>query len=104
MESEGALLSSQELSTCPYPEPDQSTPHHPIPSLQDSSQCEPTTYILVFLVKLYFPHITKIAHWAFPELDKLAVIFSTLFKWYTGLFSRLTNWLLFYAETSVALF
>jgi hypothetical protein len=28
---------SQELSTCSYPEPDQSSPHHPIPPLQDPS-------------------------------------------------------------------
>jgi hypothetical protein len=29
MESEGSLPRSQELSTCTYPEPDQSSPHHP---------------------------------------------------------------------------
>jgi hypothetical protein len=28
---------SQELSTCSYPEPDQSSPHHAIPPLQDPS-------------------------------------------------------------------
>jgi hypothetical protein len=30
MEPEGSLPHSQELSTCPYPEPDKSSPHHPI--------------------------------------------------------------------------
>jgi hypothetical protein len=30
MEPEGSLPNSQELSTCLYPEPDQSSPHHPI--------------------------------------------------------------------------
>jgi hypothetical protein len=30
MEPEGSLPHSQELTTCPYPEPDQSSPHHPI--------------------------------------------------------------------------
>jgi hypothetical protein len=30
MESEGSIPSSQELSTCSYPEPDKSSPHHPI--------------------------------------------------------------------------
>jgi hypothetical protein len=28
MEPQGSILNSQELSTCPYPEPDQSSPHH----------------------------------------------------------------------------
>jgi hypothetical protein len=37
MEHESSLPHSQELSTCPYPEPDQSSPHHPIPPLQDAS-------------------------------------------------------------------
>jgi hypothetical protein len=36
MEPEGSIPNSQELSTCSYPEPDQSSPHHPIPPLQDS--------------------------------------------------------------------
>jgi hypothetical protein len=30
MEPEGSLLCSQETSTGPYSEPDQSNPHHPI--------------------------------------------------------------------------
>jgi hypothetical protein len=34
MEPEGSLPHSQELSTCPYPETGQSSPHHPIPPLQ----------------------------------------------------------------------
>jgi hypothetical protein len=33
MESEGSLPSSQEPFTSPYPETDQSSPYHPIPSL-----------------------------------------------------------------------
>jgi hypothetical protein len=35
MEPEGSLSHLQELSTCRYPEPDESTLHHPILSLQD---------------------------------------------------------------------
>jgi hypothetical protein len=35
MEPEGSLSYSQEPSTGPYPEPDQSTPYHPILSVQD---------------------------------------------------------------------
>jgi hypothetical protein len=34
MEPEGLLPNSQELSICSYPEPDQSSPHHPIPPVQ----------------------------------------------------------------------
>jgi hypothetical protein len=30
MEPKGSSLCSQELSTSPYPEPDQSSPYHPI--------------------------------------------------------------------------
>jgi hypothetical protein len=37
MEPKGSIPNSQELSACPYPEPDQSSPHHPIPPLQDPS-------------------------------------------------------------------
>jgi hypothetical protein len=29
MEPEGSVPNSQELSTCPYPEPDQTSPQHP---------------------------------------------------------------------------
>jgi hypothetical protein len=31
IEPESSIPNSQELSTCSYPEPDQSSPHHPIP-------------------------------------------------------------------------
>jgi hypothetical protein len=37
MEPIGSIPNSQELSTCSYPEPDQSSPHHSIPPLQDPS-------------------------------------------------------------------
>jgi hypothetical protein len=33
----GSLSCSQELATGPYPEPDRSSPYHPIPVLQDPS-------------------------------------------------------------------
>jgi hypothetical protein len=35
MEPEGSLSCSQEPSTGPYPEPDQSSPYHPILYLED---------------------------------------------------------------------
>jgi hypothetical protein len=54
MEPEGSLPHSQELSTAPYPEPDQSSPHHPIRPLQDPSYYYPPTYVFVFLMA-YFP-------------------------------------------------
>jgi hypothetical protein len=50
MEPEGSLPSSQELSNCTYPEPDQSNPHHSIPPLKSPSQCNLSTDVLVFLV------------------------------------------------------
>jgi hypothetical protein len=37
METKGSLPNSQELSTFPYPEPDQSSPHQTILSLRDPS-------------------------------------------------------------------
>jgi hypothetical protein len=37
MEPEGSLPSSQELSTCIYPEPDQSSPQHSLLSLKGPS-------------------------------------------------------------------
>jgi hypothetical protein len=37
MEPEDSVSYSQELSTCSYPEPDQSSPQHPIPTLRDPS-------------------------------------------------------------------
>jgi hypothetical protein len=37
MEPEGSLLHLQQLSTCLYPKPDQSSQKPPILSLQDSS-------------------------------------------------------------------
>jgi hypothetical protein len=49
-EPEGSLPHSQELATCSYPEPDQSSPHQPILPLQDTFQYYPPTSILVFLV------------------------------------------------------
>jgi hypothetical protein len=58
-----SLLHSQELSICPYTEPDQSNPHHPILSLQ------PTSILLVFLVvsfPLTFPPITYVCVCVFP--------------------------------------
>jgi hypothetical protein len=60
MELEGSLPCSQEPSTGPYPEPDQSSPYNPIPS---SILILSTTYVLVFLVVsfiLAFPPIAYI--------------------------------------------
>jgi hypothetical protein len=48
METEGSIPNSQELSTCSYPEPDQSSPHHSIPPLLDSKLVLVLT-ILTFL-------------------------------------------------------
>jgi hypothetical protein len=48
MEPEGSFSHSQELTTCSYLEPDQFSPHHPIPPFQDPSY-SPPTYVLVFI-------------------------------------------------------
>jgi hypothetical protein len=45
MEPEGLLPCSQESSTGPYPEPDQSGPYHLILRLQDSFQYYPPSYV-----------------------------------------------------------
>jgi hypothetical protein len=49
MAPKGSLPCSEERSIGPYPEPDQSGPHHFILS-RDPSQYYPPTYISVFLV------------------------------------------------------
>jgi hypothetical protein len=50
MEPEGSLPHSQQLSTCPYSESEQPSPHHPKLSLEYPSQYYPLTYALVFIV------------------------------------------------------
>jgi hypothetical protein len=50
MAPKGPLPCSQEPSTGSNPEPDQSGPYHPIPSLQGVSQYYPIYYILAFQV------------------------------------------------------
>jgi hypothetical protein len=45
MEPEGSFLRSQERTSCPYPEPDQSSPY-PIPLLEDPFQYYPPINIL----------------------------------------------------------
>jgi hypothetical protein len=45
MELEGSIPNSQELSTCSYPEPDQSSSHHSIPPLQDPWDSRVLKYI-----------------------------------------------------------
>jgi hypothetical protein len=49
MDPEGSLLHSQELLAFPCPESEQTSPHHPILTQQDSNWCYAPTYVLVFL-------------------------------------------------------
>jgi hypothetical protein len=83
MESESSIPNSQELSACSYPEPDQSSLHHPNPLLQDPSWYYPPTNVLVFLVAsfpsgfptnnlyvfLFFPHLCYVTRPSHPRLD-----------------------------------
>jgi hypothetical protein len=50
MESEGLLPHLQKLVNVSYSETDQSSPHHPLVSLQDLSSCYLHIYVLAFLV------------------------------------------------------
>jgi hypothetical protein len=62
MEPEDSIPNSQELSTCSYPEPAQSSPHYPIPPLQDPASSYPPATVLVYLVGSLaraFPPITQ---------------------------------------------
>jgi hypothetical protein len=61
MEPEGSLPSSQELSTCTYPEPDQSSPQHSLLSLKGPSWNLNLRYpnIMIFLTIACF---LEIAH------------------------------------------
>jgi hypothetical protein len=56
METKGSLPHSQELSTCPYPEPDQSCPYHPILSARSIKRL--STHSIVVSFPLAFPPIT----------------------------------------------
>jgi hypothetical protein len=62
MEPEGSIPSSQELSTCAYSEPDQSSPPRTILSLQDPSQCYPPNYASFFLLALLPIHVPFLPH------------------------------------------
>jgi hypothetical protein len=49
MEPEGLLRCSQEPSTGPYLEPDQSSPYHPILSLQDDDDDNSVQFFIIFV-------------------------------------------------------
>jgi hypothetical protein len=107
---EGSLPHSQELSTCPHPEPDKSSQYSQIPSLQDPSQYYSPTYILVFLVVSFLPanniyaflfspiHAEYPAHIILLDLIILTLWFSILLRVYykSSLTSTVRNFSLFY--------
>jgi hypothetical protein len=51
-EPQGSIPNSQQLSTCSYPEPEQSSPHHPILTPQDLAQYYLPIYVLVLRLGL----------------------------------------------------
>jgi hypothetical protein len=57
MEPEGSLSCSQDSATCPYPEPDQSSPRPPILYLEDPFLYYPDTCALL-LQGVYFPQVS----------------------------------------------
>jgi hypothetical protein len=63
MEPKGSLSSSQELSTCTYPEPDQSSPTHPVLSL--------TTHLWLHFPGGFFPS-------GFPTSNLYIFLFSPI--------------------------
>jgi hypothetical protein len=66
MEPEGSIPNSQQLPTCSCPELDQSSPHHPVPPLQDTS-----THLCLGLLIGLFPS-------GFPTNNLYAFLFSPI--------------------------
>jgi len=65
METESSLLRLQERATCPYPEPDQSSPY-PIPFPDDPSQYYPLIYAWLFPVDS-LPQVSPLKNWMHPS-------------------------------------
>ena len=62
MEPEGSLPHSQASATCPYPEPDRSSPHSHIPLTEDPSKYYRPIYACVYQVvsSLRFPDLNTL--------------------------------------------
>jgi hypothetical protein len=69
MEPEGSLPCSQEPSTGPYPEPDQSSPYHPILSLRS---------ILILSTYLCLGHPSGLFRSSFPTNMLYELLFSPI--------------------------
>jgi hypothetical protein len=70
MEPEGSIPNSQELSTCSYPEPDQSSPHHPHPTSPRS--------ILILATRLRLGHSSDLFPYGFPTNKLYEFLFSPI--------------------------
>jgi hypothetical protein len=62
MEPEDSLPSSQEPSSCPYREPDQSNPYHPVLSLRSIFILPTHVFVFVFPVASYLLPFTPISY------------------------------------------
>jgi hypothetical protein len=93
VEPQGSLPGSQEPSTCPYREPDQSSPYHPILSLSKICNCHERTCPM----KTAYIPCTK-SHISFPYLRSLI----QRIRLSTRSFVTFSNKLIFYSEDLLA--
>ena len=74
VEAGGSLPHSQQPATCPYPEPDQTSPRPFILFLEDQFWCYLAIYIYVIYIYVYIPtRYTILQHWLFIDAQVSAL-------------------------------